>query len=232
MSLSIAEAPRLTSEPAVCSTDLLCPVAVLFARADSIYKTMPRLDVWDAERDARNWTGGCPVVAHPPCGPWGKLSNKCKSPEERGLALWALKQVRKWGGVLEHPEGSKLWQEAGLWDDGIGFTLKVEQHWWGHRARKRTWLYVCGLELRGVPQMPLTLTEASHVVSSGYAPYRGHRHRSCKPEIGKAEREHTPPAFARWLVELARRCKGHNKEVSDAGPLTPELNPKREPGIR
>src|ERR1019366_1890829 len=33
------------------------PVAVLFARSDSIYKMLPGLDVWDAERDALNWNG-------------------------------------------------------------------------------------------------------------------------------------------------------------------------------
>ena len=42
-------------------------VAVLFARADSIYKTLPGCDVYDIKRDARTWPGGCPVVAHPPC---------------------------------------------------------------------------------------------------------------------------------------------------------------------
>jgi hypothetical protein len=35
-------------------------VAVLFARKDSIYKTMPECDVWDIERDAREWPGGMP----------------------------------------------------------------------------------------------------------------------------------------------------------------------------
>ena len=42
-----------------------------------------------------------------------------------------------------------------------------------------------------------------------------------------------------WIHNLANWCEGHrqqhsppNKEVSDAGPLTPELKPKREPGIR
>lgn len=33
-------------------------VAVLFARADSVYKGLPGCDVWDAERDARLWQGG------------------------------------------------------------------------------------------------------------------------------------------------------------------------------
>ena len=38
-------------------------IAVLFARADSVYKTLPDCDVWDIDRDARRWPGGGPVVA-------------------------------------------------------------------------------------------------------------------------------------------------------------------------
>lgn len=30
------------------------------------------------------------------------------------------------------------------------------------------------------------------------------------PHITKAEREHTPPELAKWLAELAARCKAHN----------------------
>ena len=35
-------------------------VAVLFARADSVYKTLPGVDVWDEARDARQWPGSGP----------------------------------------------------------------------------------------------------------------------------------------------------------------------------
>jgi hypothetical protein len=48
-------------------------VAILFARKDSIYKTMPGCDVWDIDRDARNWPGGAPIVGHPPCRAWGPI---------------------------------------------------------------------------------------------------------------------------------------------------------------
>lgn len=187
-------------------------VSVLFARADSNYKLLPGVDVWDAERDARNFPGGTPVVAHPPCRAWGMLANKAKPRRgERALAIFAVRQVRQYGGVLEHPKGSKLWKRAGLPAPGQrdrfgGWTLGVDQHWWGHRAKKSTLLYICGCEPREMPPIPLTLTEPTHVVSSGYAPHPGHRHRSMKPEISKAEREHTPPAFAEWLCEVARRC--------------------------
>ena len=83
-------------------------IAVLFARADSNYKQLPECDVWDAERDARNWPGGCQVVAHPPCRAWGRLRHFAKPrDDEKDLARFAVAQVRKWGGVLEHPERAR-----------------------------------------------------------------------------------------------------------------------------
>lgn len=35
-----------------------------------------------------------------------------------------------------------------------------------------------------------------------------------KSRVPQWEREATPPAFAAWLVELARRCSRHNKEIN------------------
>ena len=90
-------------------------VAALFVRADSIYKQLPGVDAWDAERDALRWPGGCAVVAHPPCRGWGKLHYFAKpAPGEPDLGPWAVGQVRRFGGVLEHPKDSRLWPAAGL----------------------------------------------------------------------------------------------------------------------
>lgn len=193
-------------------------VAVLFAREDSNYKAMPGVDVWDAERDARRWPGGEPVVAHPPCRAWGRLRHFANPrADEKDLARWAVQQVRAWGGVLEHPASSTLWQDQqlpapGKRDEFGGWTLPIVQMWWGHRAEKKTWLYICGAEPRDLPEMPLRLGEASHVVQS-------RKRHDCRPHITKAEREHTPPELASWLVELAARCKGHNVELTGSAPL-------------
>lgn len=89
----------------------------------------------------------------------------------------------------------------------------------GHRAEKKTLLYVCGCAPADVPRMPYVMGEATHVVQS--------RKRSdYRPHISKAEREHTPPELARWLVELAGKCKPHNvgiqrlaKSAAFDGPL-------------
>jgi hypothetical protein len=187
-------------------------VAVLFARADSHYKQIPGCDVWDIERDARKWPGGEPLVAHPPCRAWGRLRHMAKPrDDEKALALFAVDMVRKFGGVLEHPSGSTLWQAAGLpaageSDEFGGWTLPVSQFWWGHRAEKRTWLYIVGTVPARLPRIPLVLGEAPCIIGTSGRDTNGNR---CKrrPETTKAEREHTPPELASWLVEVAAMAK-------------------------
>lgn len=180
------------------------PVAVLCCRRDSIYKSL-RCDPWDADRDARAWPGGVPLVAHPPCRSWGRL-RKFASPAagERDLARLTVAQVRQWGGVLEHPEASTLWQDQDMPRPGAGadawgvWTLAVNQFWWGHRSRKATWLYIVGVGPRDLPNIPFAMGDAPCVVS------RSGR-RGKRLLISKAEREHTPEAFARWLLAVAER---------------------------
>lgn len=145
--------------PASSITSVTQTVAVLFARKDSVYKSLPGCDVWDIERDARLWPGGLPIVAHPPCRTWGRLRHFAKAPEgESELALWVIEQIHKYGGVLEHPAGSLLWATANLPKPGEvderGFTLWISQFWFGHRADKPTWLYVSGLIPADLPPIP------------------------------------------------------------------------------
>ena len=74
-------------------------VAVLFVDKKSIYKTLPGVDAYDVDRDAHTFPGGMPVVAHPPCRTWGKLAHmSTASDDDHQLAVWAVEQVRIWGG--------------------------------------------------------------------------------------------------------------------------------------
>ena len=87
----------------------------------------------------------------------------------------------------------------------VGWTLPIVQWWWGHRAMKATWLYIVGVEPGDVPPIPLRLGEATHVVT----PWAGLRKGmpGYRPRLRQPEREHTPIELARWLVELAGRCR-------------------------
>lgn len=181
-------------------------IAVLFARTDSVYKTMPECDVYDIERDARTWTGSMPVVAHPPCRGWGRLAQfSHATDDERMLAVEAVEAVRAWGGVLEHPAESKLWARCGLPRPGqfpdadFGYSIEIRQCDWGHRAEKLTWLYIVGTHVDSLPAFPARGTPTGVIKPQRGIP-RG------LPIVTKREREATPPALARWLVELAARC--------------------------
>lgn len=182
-------------------------VAVLFARQDSVYKSISMCDVWDIDRDARRWPGGCPVVAHPPCRAWGRLRAFAKPrPDEKDLARWAVEQIKRWGGVLEHPAGSKLWADQSLPLPGAapdqhgGWTLAAPQKWWGHKAEKATWFYILGCSPADIPAIPLVLGDAMYVVQT-------RKRNDHRPHITKSERERTPGPLAHWLVDLAGRCE-------------------------
>ena len=93
------------------------------------------------DRDATLYSGPYPVIAHPPCGPWGRFSWNYKGGEgSRNCAIRAVEQVRSFGGVLEHPANSKLWIDQTLPEPNTdpdrfgGYTVRVNQCDWGHPA--------------------------------------------------------------------------------------------------
>lgn len=186
-----------------------CNVSALFVRTDSIYKSL-EIDCWDIERDARLWPGGNPIIAHPPCRAWGKLKAFAKPrPDERQLAIWSIEQIRKYGGVLEHPRHSSLWKEMNLptgkqIDQFGGFSICVNQFWWGHLAEKKTLLYICGVKPHNIPKIPLRFDLIEYVVTTS-------KKKNGKKEISKKMREATPIEFAKWLIELASRCVVSNR---------------------
>lgn len=158
-------------------------IAALYVQTGGAYYDIPGVDRWDEQRDARQYAGPWPVVAHPPCQRWGKFwagqplhirrtgERKVKG-DDGGCFAAALAAVREWGGVLEHPWGSHAWPHFGMnvppreggWiaadlsgyvPDGHrgGWTCCVEQGQYGHYARKPTLLLVYGLERRQLPEL-------------------------------------------------------------------------------
>ena len=187
------------ADPLAAVTTNCRRVAVLCAAPRSAYHTMAGVDVYDRTRDARTFGGGMPVVAHPPCRAWSRHCRHQAKPEdgERELGLWCVDQVKRWGGILEQPAGSLLWDAAGLPMPGItsrcdSWSIAVWQAWWGYPMRKGTWLYVSGLTLADLPDVPLRLH-----------PIGGDRRR--EQLMSKRQRSETVPAFAEWLVAAARR---------------------------
>lgn len=140
-------------------------IAALYVQSNGVYAGLPNVEPWDEERDARTYAGPHPVIAHPPCKRWGRFwHGSTRKPHQYelgaddGCFAAALAAVRRWSGVLEHPEASRAWAtfnlnappRSGGWiaaDFEGGWTCCVEQGHYGHIARKATWLYAHGIDL-------------------------------------------------------------------------------------
>ena len=190
-------------------------IAGLFVQGDGCYSLDERIDPWDIVRDARNYQGTLPVIAHPPCQLWGALAavnykrwggEHNRPGNDQGCFQSALLSVQRCGGVLEHPAKTKAWQtyginkpEANKWvrcDIG-GWTCEVWQSAYGHRANKATWLYYYGQT--PPPELNWDRPRGTHQV--GGCSSRGKLYN--KPTLSKREANATPPAFKELLISLA-----------------------------
>lgn len=174
-------------------------VAALCVASNSIYKTMPGVDAYDKARDVRAFPGGMPVVAHPPCRAWSAYTSHQAKPEpgEAELGLLCADWLREWGGVLEHPAHSRLFEAARLPGPGKRagelFTVPVLQAWWGYPMRKETWLCFSRVDI-----MQLDFPYSEHDSRAGI----GDRRR--QQVMSKNQRAATVEPMARWLVAAAR----------------------------
>lgn len=197
-------------------------VAALFVEPGGIYFDVPGVEPWAPRRDARRYAGPWPIVAHPPCARWGRYWGSAprtwprfKLGDDHGCFDAAFEAVRRWGGVLEHPEGSHAWRHCELnipphdggWivaDFDGGWTCCVEQGHYGHRARKATWLYVHGLAppplIWGKSEARIRLDEGFH---SAEERRRAVKTGACQRMSAK-ERRATPAPFRDLLVSIAR----------------------------
>lgn len=152
---------------------------VLFVRSDSVYKRLGA-DCYDIDRDALSFPWDRPAICHPPCRAWGNFRWNAKPrPGEKQLAIWAMENIRRVGGILEHPKTSTLWQYLRPGD----CVLHINQCDFGHGAQKATTLFYNNI--RGFPPLP--------------PPYTGYLNRV--ENMCTREREETPVDLAKWLLE-------------------------------
>lgn len=208
-------------------------IAALFVEGTGAYADLfgeegVIVDVWDRFRDARRYDGPHCVIAHPPCARWGRYWFGGPNAKERralgddgGCFESALRSVRRFGGVLEHPEGSQAWPHFGLvrppraggWiqaDDNGGMTCCVEQGHYGHRARKATWLYAHSNA--PLPELAWGPSSATHRIDGNgfHTAEERARKKATAPKfrrMGARERAATPPAFRSILVGIATRAR-------------------------
>jgi hypothetical protein len=208
-------------------------IAALFVETDGCYFNLPDVDPWDQARDARRYAGPHPVVAHPPCERWGRYWNGGPSArvprlkgDDAGCFASALASVRKWGGVLEHPEASAAWAAHDLiepprfggWvvaDWYGGWTCCIEQGAYGHRARKATWLYANGVDL---PSLKWGRTAGDFVRLDEVFHSIEERRRAIKTgacqRLSKRQRAATPHEFRDMLLGIARSAGQHRRQAA------------------
>jgi len=135
-----------------------------------------------------------------------------KRGEDDGCFEAALKAVRQYGGVLEHPAYSDAWAAyelnkpptGGGWvnaDFEGGWTCYVEQGRYGHPAKKATWLYAHGVELPLLRWGHVPDTEVKALVS-----WCGNKTRGggeSRQRMTDDQRLGTPEAFRDELISLA-----------------------------
>lgn len=201
-------------------------IAALYVQTGGCYYAPDlagRVDPWDVHRDARKYDGPWPVVAHPPCARWSMLAGLVESRygykrgDDDGCFASALASVRRFGGVLEHPAWSQAWLAYGIphpvdigWHRDLngGWCCRVEQRWFGHRARKATWLYAVNVELPDLPWGAGPAPTAWCAPGGGIGRRGdGSTFRSGVEIMGKRERLHTPPAFRDLLISIAESAR-------------------------
>lgn len=186
-------------------------IAALYVQKSGVYWDLEGVDPWDAERDARLYAGPWPVVAHPPCQLWtnfaalnfARYGGEHNRPgNDGGCFASALASVRRWTGVLEHPAHSRAWPAHGLPSPrGIGWNRTLDGDWvcevwqsaYGHRARKRTWIFYSGK--CAPPELDWT-RNAGEAQCEWFD--------RIKPTLSKREASATPIPFRDLLLSIAR----------------------------
>ena len=195
-------------------------ISALYVQEGGCYYGISDVDPWPEERDARLYLGPHAVVAHPPCQRWGKLAKvnyarwggeHNRPGNDGGCFKCALSDVRRWGGVLEHPaqsyaydafsllRPSRMPKHRGWIDISSGdWVCEVWQSAYGHRANKATWLFYHGA------RRPFDLRWDRPIGEFQVGFEDSKRRGRNKPTLSPAEAAATPLAFRDALLDLAR----------------------------
>lgn len=198
-------------------------IAALFVQDNGCYFGIPDIDPWPKRRDARLYEGPHPVVAHPPCERWGRYwagapwqpRGLYRLGDDGGCFEAALYAVRRFGGVLEHPEGSHAWGHFGLpiperhqgWRRDLlgGASCYVEQGHYGHIARKGTWLFAISDNLPELIWSPCEQRLPAYAVER-YGRQKASRIGMMATLSSRSpQRASTPPRFRDVLISIAER---------------------------
>lgn len=183
---------------------------ILFTDQKSNFHKLTAVDCYGIERNALNYTGLSPVIAMPPCRLWSRMRRFSTAPAcERFLGIWAISLVRRVGGVVEQPAGSKLFTFMNIPLDGSpdkygGFIRSLDQNWFGFKARKRTYLYIVGVHPRDIPALPLPVSPYTHSLGKS-------KHLL---QLDKKLYSRMPIALCHWLILLVSKISMPNSPNS------------------
>lgn len=194
-------------------------IAALFVEIGGCYYGLPDVEPYGIDRDARNYSGPYPVIAHPPCQLWGAFAavnyarwggEHNKPGNDGGCFASALRSVIEFGGVLEHPRNSKAWEAFGI-EKPIGtgwnrislneWVCEVWQSAYGHQANKATILLYSGIN----PPTEMIWERPKGTHQIGFHDQRG-KNRN-KPTISGKKASATPIAFRDALISLAKHSR-------------------------
>jgi len=225
-------------------------IAALYVETDGAYFGLEGVEPWDIRREARTYNGPHPIVAHPPCQRWGNFwHGSTRKPhqfnlgDDGGCFEAAFLCLNRFGGVLEHPAGSRAWKHFGIptppreggWikvpsqtHQSLMWTCEVSQGHYGHLAGKRTWLIASRLQKEQLPELRWGLCEQRlHPRALELHGYEKARRIGMMAMVGGKNktriRNATPPEFREVLIDIARRVKHPGR------PFEPRLMYAAEP---
>ncbi len=131
---------------------------ILCASRSTIYTGQPGLDIYTKTKSAWLCQPRRPIIAHPPCRFWSRWNARASAAtedliEELLLGMHCANLVKEFGGILEQPAHSRLWQAANLplpntTGEDDAWSIEVDQSNFGHLCNKPTWLFFANCRRR------------------------------------------------------------------------------------